>query len=417
MSQYGPGIQSSLRSASKLSDVKSLADGNNAELKGQSQYGESQYGCVSQVKLAAESTQARSYFHRDCPAPERPLRVIHVGQQMLQAGIEMWLKALVGSLNPDLIRFERCIVTSTFNDPQMIRAMPVPVEVGGAPSVRRAIDDCDVLLMSGPAELADWANGVRPRLGVFVAHGDSVWTRRILESSAPIVDHVIAVSQRAKRETCYGFPTTVIYNGVDTKHLTRSEERGAVRQRFGFAPDDFVVGSVMRLSPEKCPELLIEAISRLPKRYKLLLIGWGVLQQKLLDIANRIAPMRCVIAPANSNLGDCYSAFDAFCLPSASEGFGLATLEAMFCGVPVVTTDSGFAPELLLDRVHYVQSAGDPTAISNAFATIAEQPSWAAGLAAEGKSAAEGFGFASRMAREYESLLHKLWCERNDATA
>jgi glycosyltransferase involved in cell wall biosynthesis len=171
----------------------------------------------------------------------------------------------------------------------------------------------------------------------------------------------------------------------------------------------------MRLASEKHPEQLVEAIARLPRQFKLFLVGWGALRQKLLDLANEIAPLRCVIAGAAENLGDYYSAFDAFCLPSESEGFGLATLEAMFCGVPVITTNTGFAPELLVDRVHYLQCTADSTSIAGAINMLAQQPEWAAGLAKSGRQAAEHFGFASRMCQEYEDLLSRLWQQHGSA--
>jgi glycosyltransferase involved in cell wall biosynthesis len=227
-----------------------------------------------------------------------------------------------------------------------------------------------------------------------------------------VIDHVVAVSQHVRRTVCNGFPCSVIYNGVDPAHLTRSGRRGAMRTRLGFRPDDFVVGSMMRLTPGKNPELLVEAISRLPPRFKLLLVGWGSLEHKLLYMANRIAPGRCVITTAEEHLGDYYGALDAFCLPSTSEGFGLATLEAMFCGLPVITTKTGFPPELLVSRVHYVPCRLAAESIAKAVATVANNPRWAAGLAAEGRRAAERFGFASRMCRQYEDLFIRLWKRR-----
>jgi glycosyltransferase involved in cell wall biosynthesis len=234
----------------------------------------------------------------------------------------------------------------------------------------------------------------------------------ILDRCAGKVDHVVAVSNGVQRKVCNGFSSSVIYSGCDTAHLARSVPRDEFRARFGLKPDDFVVGSVMRLTPGKNPELLIEAIARLPRRYKLFLVGWGALQQKLLYLANEIAPMRCIIAAAEENLGDYYAAFDAFCLPSDSEGFGLASLEALFCGVPVVTTRTGFPPELLTSGVHYLQCASQPESIARALVRLRKHPQWAAGIAAEGRRAAERFGFASRMCRQYEDLLVRLWNER-----
>jgi glycosyltransferase involved in cell wall biosynthesis len=347
--------------------------------------------------------------HGQRPGASPPLRVIHVGHYMVRAGIEVWLKALVRGSDPERIAFQRCVVTSPLSDPRVIREMPIPVEVGQEASVRRAAQDCDVLLVSGPAEVAAWLGTIRPPVCVFVAHGDSIWSRRILQGCQPIIDHVIAVSKNVQRQVCNGFPSTVIYNGVDTSHLTRTAPRDEIRARFGFTPDDMVLGSVMRLASEKHPERLVEAIAKMPRRFKLLLVGWGALKQKLLDLINKTAPLKCVITAATENLGDYYSAFDAFCLPSESEGFGLATLEALFCGVPVITTNTGFAPELLIDRVHYLQCAANADSIASAIDMLAQHPQWAAGLAASGRRAAEQFGFASRMCREYEDLLIQIW--------
>jgi hypothetical protein len=353
--------------------------------------------------------------HASPPLVDRPLRVIHVGQYMVRAGIEIWLRALIRLADPRHLVFQRCVVTSALSDRRVIGEMPVPVEVGGQRSVRRAAEDCDVLLVSGPQEVAGWLEGIRPRVCVVVAHGDTIWTRKILESCSPVIDHVVAVSKNVQAKVCNGFPSSVIYNGVDTAHLTRTAPRNEVRARFGFKPQDFVVGSVMRLTPGKNPEQLLEAIAKLPPRFKLLLVGWGALQQKLLHMANEIAPLRCVITAAEQDMGDYYSAMDAFCLPSESEGFGLATLEAMFCGVPVVTTRTGFPPEMLRPGVHYLSCTAEPSSIAAALKKLAQHPRWRTGLAVQGRRAAERFGFALRMCREYERLLIKLWKRRKAA--
>jgi glycosyltransferase involved in cell wall biosynthesis len=340
------------------------------------------------------------------------LRVIHVGQFMFRAGIETWLKSLLQYADRSRLQFQRCVVTSPVNDVRVMREIDVPVEVGGRESVRRAARDCDVLLVSGPGETAEWLGEIRPRLCVFIAHGDGPWTQDIFTRSAGVFDHVIAVSEGVKAAVCKGIPGTVIYNGADIAHVSRSQSRLEIRSRYGFDDTDFVVGSVLRYSSEKRPETLIEAVAQLPKRFKLLLVGWGPLRQQLFDLANRLIPGRCVLVRADANLGDFYQAMDAFCLASQSEGFGLATLEALLCGLPVVSARTGFVPELLVDRVHCVLTDRDGPSLAAALRLIADHPDWAAGLAREGRRRAESFGFASRMCREYEQLLHRLWKER-----
>jgi len=75
----------------------------------------------------------------------------------------------------------------------------------------------------------------------------------------------------------------------------------------------------------------------------------------------------------------------------------------------VVTTRTGFPPELLTSGVHYLQAKSTPQSLAAALARLGKHPQWAAGLAAQGRRAAEQFGYATRMCREYEDLLIKLW--------
>ena len=126
----------------------------------------------------------------------KPLSVTHVGPCMLRGGAETWLQGLVRFLDPTRVRVVRCLVTDPgLIDPVVCAEMGVPVEVGGREAVRQASHDSDVLLCWGPGELADWLGDCRPRLGVFVAHGEGAWTRYVVARCAPVLDHVIGVSR------------------------------------------------------------------------------------------------------------------------------------------------------------------------------------------------------------------------------
>jgi hypothetical protein len=342
-------------------------------------------------------------------APLRPLRVIHVAQYMVRAGVDSWLKALIRASDPASLRWLRCIVTSDIGDAEVMRELGVPVEVGQASAVRRAAQDCDVLLVSSPAELGEWLGELRPGLCVFVTHGDSHWSRKILEQSRPVIDHVIAVSRRARDAVSHDFPCSVIYNGVDAAHLTSSRPACEVRTALGFSSGDFVVGYVGRFASEKRPEAILEAVATLPRRFKALLVGWGPLRHKLMDLANHLLPGRYAFVRADRDLGDLYRSMDALCLASESEGFGLVLLEAMLCGTPVISGRIGFAPEKLTHRINGLVVDGGPASIARAAQLLARHPRWAAALAQEGQRLAEQFGYATRMCREYEDLLHRLW--------
>jgi len=342
-------------------------------------------------------------------AAGRPLRVIHVGQCLVRAGIESWLKGFIRYLSPSRGRFLRCVVTSDFMDSSVIPEMRIPVEIGGRSSVQRAARDCDVMLVSGPAEVGQWLDGVRPPLSIFIAHGDGPWTRNILDSSRPAFDHAVAVSRRVASLVCNDFPTTVIYNGIDASHISRSRSRLEVRESLGFQTDDFVLGYVGRFSTEKNPDVIIDAVARLPRHFKALFVGWGALRNQLTDLANRRIPGRYAFVQAREHLGDYYAAMDSVCLASKSEGFGLTLLEAMMSERPIISGPAGFAPELLQDRVHGLMVNGDAASVAEAAQLLESQPEWAATVARQGRTLAESFGFARRMCRQYEDLFDTLW--------
>lgn len=346
------------------------------------------------------------------PRPERPLRLVHVGPCFMNGGSEQHLIALAKFLDPEWVRFERCLVTSRKHlDAELARRMPVPVTSADAEAIRRAARDCDVMLSWGLA-MNDVLGPVRPKLGVFLAHGETAWTRDTLLQSRRAADHVIAVSQRVAERVCFDFPHTVVLNGIDAARLAITRSRDAVRARYGFSPGDFVVGSVSRLVPDKRVEWLIDAVAELPSSFKLLVAGWGGHRGTLLERANDRIPGRYAFAYADDYLGDLYAAMDAFALSSAHEGFGLVVAEALTCGVPVVASPVGCVPEVVRDRVNGLVVSGGPASFAAAFRSLHEHPAWARGLAEEGRRVAHERLQAARMAREYEELLHRLWQTR-----
>jgi glycosyltransferase involved in cell wall biosynthesis len=364
------------------------------------------YGYLAQGQLGAAGAAVVS---------RAPLRVIHVGPCLTRGGAEQWLVDLVRFLDPARVQIARTIVTMPEHvDPDFTAELPIPFEIGQAEAVRRAARECDAMLCWG-LPLDDWLLDCRPKLCVCVAHGEGFWTQHTLERSARVVDHVVAVSQRVRDRACagLGLPTTVIPNGVDTARLARTRSRDEVRQALGFGPDDFILGFVGRFSGEKRPDAILDAVAQLPPRFKALLVGRGPMRHELLEQANQHIPGRYAFVTANRYLGDDYHAMDAFCLIGTEEGCSLALLEAMHCERPVIVTPVGSVPEIILDRINGLIVSGAPETLRLAVERLDRHPSWAHGLAAEGRAFAERHGHAARMSRDYEDLLTFIWSEKH----
>lgn len=90
----------------------------------------------------------------------------------------------------------------------------------------------------------------------------------------------------------------------------------------------------------------------------------------------------------------------------AHESFGLTIVEAMACGVPVVTTDVGGMPEVLGDsNAGYVCSKDEPTEFASAIKIILDSPKLATELGRNGRKTFEQRFTASTMAQQYASLF------------
>lgn len=119
------------------------------------------------------------------------------------------------------------------------------------------------------------------------------------------------------------------------------------REKFGFAADDFVIGLVTSGNFKKRNlGLLIEAYKEIAKKNpkaKLFIAG-GNIDQKYKDQAPKEG---VVFAPPIVDVKNYYYLLDVFVLPAHIEEFGRSVLEAMYCGVPVITTKFVGASEIL----------------------------------------------------------------------
>lgn len=346
-----------------------------------------------------------------------PLTVAHVGPCLVRGGAEQQLIDLARFLDPRQAVLRECLVTpGAARDPVVANEVGCRVTTADAAAIARVYEQYDVVLSWGlPLDECAPVPARRRAVGIHIAHGDSSWTRSLLQRSRGWVDHAVAVSQRVKTTTCDGVPTTVILNGVDTSRLATTRSRDDVRAEFGYRPDDFVVGFVGRFSPEKRPELLLRAVEQLPPRFKALIVGWGPMFPALLAEANARIPNRCVFRYADRNLGDYYQAFDAFALLSVQEGFALVFLEAMFLGLPVVATPVGAVPEVIRHRVNGIIVDGTVEAVVAELRELEAHRQWGQGVGQSARQYAMQHGHARRMAREYEALFSRLVAERSAA--
>ncbi|EGX54638.1 glycosyl transferase, partial [Streptomyces zinciresistens K42] len=162
----------------------------------------------------------------------------------------------------------------------------------------------------------------------------------------------VAVSATvADRLRHWGVPAQrirVIPNGIEADRFRHDEARRArARAFYGLPRDGYVVGGVGRLAPVKRFDVLVAALAQLPDDVRLLLVGGGPEERALRRTARHLGVAdRMVLAGERPYLPDPHddapdlpallSAMDVFASPSPEESFGLAVVEALAAGLPVL---------------------------------------------------------------------------------
>lgn len=144
---------------------------------------------------------------------------------------------------------------------------------------------------------------------------------------------------------------TSVPTGIDTAHFAPGE-RVAARRSLGLAEDGMVVGIVATLRSWKGHTYLLDAFAQLADRStRLLIVGDGPQQDALQARIAELGLGGRVIMPGNQrDVLPWLQAMDVFVLPSyANEGVPQALLQAMLCGLPIVTTPVGSILEAVQD--------------------------------------------------------------------
>jgi glycosyltransferase involved in cell wall biosynthesis len=180
-----------------------------------------------------------------------------------------------------------------------------------------------------------------------------------------------------RRRGLFAQRNEVIYNGVDIDHWKPWITRGSLRQRLGFDDTDLVVGLCAVLRPEKNPLLLVEALALLRRRAlpaRVLMIGDGPLRGAVEARARELGVAHALsITGLQQDVRPWLAACDALALPSHTEAFSLAAIEAMALGVPVAHADVGGGAEMIdAGRTGFLFPPGDAHALAERLARLAD---------------------------------------------
>jgi len=238
----------------------------------------------------------------------------------------------------------------------------------------------------------------------FVDRWTMRWTNRIMCCSDAVRSSV--KTRIGGREDQF----VVIPFGVEAGRFQGVAAR--LRHELGLQGGLPVIGTVCRLvEPKKGLRFLLEAIALLEKEAEgpvcqVLIVGEGPAEERLRVMAQQLGiASRVIFAGVRRDIPQLLPLLDVFVLPSLYEGFGIAILEAMAAGRPVVATTVGGIPEFVTHgETGILVEPGDATVLARAINRILANPDQARQMGLRGQShVREKFEMAT-VVRQHEDV-------------
>lgn len=227
-----------------------------------------------------------------------------------------------------------------------------------------------------------------------------------IERSIPKADHIIANSAFTKGELATHLDIdpdiiTVIHMGVGAEYRPyNKKEKDAARRHFGLDPEHKHLLVVASNEPFKNMRLIDKIVDSV-KPHRVVKVGYGQPLENARVINLGYIP--------ETKMPWLYNACDIYLHPSRYEGFGLPALEAMACGLPVLSSDIPASREVLGESAVYVPhwDALGPDGWAETVSAMVESRTICQDLAAEGIKRAKKLSWAetaNKTMRLYEEL-------------
>lgn len=164
------------------------------------------------------------------------------------------------------------------------------------------------------------------------------------------------------------YPIEVINNGIDLNVFKPTHSN--FREQYGIPGDKYIVlGVSFAWGYRKGLDCFVEMAEKLGEQYQIVLVGTD-------DEIDKNLPHNIISIHRTQNqkeLAEVYSAADVFVMPTREENYPTVNMEAIACGTPVVTFDTGGSPEMLDDKTGIIVEANDIEATKKAIKDICEK--------------------------------------------
>lgn len=209
----------------------------------------------------------------------------------------------------------------------------------------------------------------------------------------------------------------VIFNGIDTAAMDAGPcGAGRLRQELGIPADAYIIGMVGRISPQKAPDVFVRAAALVKRQIRnahFIIVGDGDERDKVESLIRAEGLEGCMSITGWTGQPHRYTAlFDQACLLSRWEGFGLVLAEYMALGKPVVATEVGAIPDLVVDGINGILVPKDDAGkAAGAMVRLHDDPALCREFVRAGKERVAVLYDIDRVATEHAALFVNI-CKR-----
>jgi len=204
-----------------------------------------------------------------------------------------------------------------------------------------------------------------------------------------------------------------IYNGIDLKKYAVKYPHVEFCSQIAIPPGTLVGGTVGSLFEVKGIPYLLEAVREVVSKFpnfRLLIAGEGdqesVLKQKTLSLGLQETVN---FLGFRNDIPELLNLFDIYICSSISEGLSLSILEAMAAGKPVIGTEVGGNPDLVIPGKNgFLVPPGDPYALAEKILILLKDKNLRESMGRAGKKIAEDKFSLEKMVEDYQNLYEKL---------
>jgi len=232
-------------------------------------------------------------------------------------------------------------------------------------------------------------------------------------------DRVIANSRAVARQFRETDKARVVYNAVEVSPASEGGRGSRLKEEFGIRPDALLVAILGSVHPHKNHEMLVRAFGKVkPRLDTACLLIIGTVQDE--DYASRLRGLikdlgigdRVYWGGFRTDIPEIMREFDLIAVPSLAEPFGRTTIEAMAAGLPVVATNTGASPEIVLDGVTgLLVGPDDPDGMCEAIVRILSDPALAGSMGSAGRRRIDEKFTVKRYVSDIEDILSESYEE------